>query len=619
MSYLPIEHHGLIGDMHTAALVGVNGCIDWLCLPRFDSPSVFAAILDDEKGGSFAIHPRARNATHKQFYLPETNVLITRFFTEDGAAELMDFMPVGLGSEDVRRHALIRRVTAVRGQLRMRMTCQPAFDYARRGHTVHMCEGGVRFEASPLVLGLASDVPLTRVANGVAADFELAEGKSAHFILRMMDDEEGPGDLPTTRYAEDVFEITVAFWRAWIGKSAYQGRWREMVERSLLTLKLLTYLPTGAIIASPTTSLPEAAGGSRNWDYRYTWVRDSAFTVYALLRLGFHEEAHEYMSFLRKVSEHVEPKGTLHVLYSITGELADAEQTLDHLSGHRGSRPVRIGNDARDQLQLDIYGELIDSIYLYDKWGSPISHDTWRSVTALVEWVVDNWHRDDHGIWETRGGRRPFVSSKLMCWVALDRALRIAEHRSFPCDTARWMRTRDEIYNEIMTKGWDAEQRSFLMSYGHPALDASSLLMSLTMFLAPNDPRMLGTIDAIMQPPHTNGLLTNSLLLRYDVADAPDGLSGQEGTFNMCTFWLVEALTRAGRFRPELLDRARLIFERMLGFANHVGLYSEQTGFSGEALGNFPQGFTHLSLISAAYNLDRTLDLGTKRRPPAHR
>lgn len=624
MTYLPIENHALIGDMHTAALVGVDGCIDWLCLPHFDSPSVFGAILDDEKGGRFAIHPSAKDATHKQFYLPETNVLITRFFTADGAAELMDFMPVGLdngrgaGETGTRHHAIVRRVTAVRGRMAMHAVCQPAFDYARSGHRVHMCEGGVRFESSSLVLGLSADVPLTEAGDAVVADFELPEGKSAHFVLRVLDGDEGAGKPATELDTEDAFDRTVAFWRAWIGKSTYQGRWREIVERSLLTLKLLTYLPTGAIVAAPTTSLPEAAGEGRNWDYRYTWVRDSAFTVYSLLRLGFHEEAHAYMSFLRTVSEHAEPKGSLHVLYSIHGEQADAERTLDHLSGHRGSRPVRIGNDARDQLQTDIYGELIDSIYLYDKWGSPISHETWQSVSALVEWVIQNWQRDDHGIWEVRGGRRPFVSSKLMCWVALDRALRIAAHRSFPCDAARWTRTRDHIYDDIMTKGWDPKQRSFVMSYGNPALDASALLMSLTMFMAPNDPRMLGTIDAIMQPPHANGLLTNSLLLRYDVADAPDGLSGQEGTFNLCTFWLVEALTRAGRYRPELLDRARLIFERMLGFANHVGLYSEQIGFRGEALGNFPQAFTHLALISAAYNLDRTLNLGTRRRPPAH-
>jgi GH15 family glucan-1,4-alpha-glucosidase len=618
MPYLPIENHALIGDMHTAALVGVNGCIDWLCLPQFDSPSIFASILDDEKGGSFAIHPRIRDAAHKQFYLPETNVLITRFFTEDGSAELMDFMPVGLDDKDPRRHAVIRRVTGVRGQMRMRMTCLPAFDYARRTHTVHLCDGGVRFESSSQTVCLATDIALTQVADGVTADFELSEGKSAHFILRLLDRDERVDDLSACRYTDDVFDATVAYWRAWISKSEYQGRWREIVERSLLALKLLTFAPTGAIIAAPTTSLPEAAGGGRNWDYRYTWVRDAAFTVYALLRLGFREEAHQFTAFLRSISEEVEPKGSLHVMYSVDGGHAAAEQTLDHLSGHRGSRPVRIGNDARDQLQLDIYGELIDSIYLDDRWGAPISYDSWRSVTALVEFVVENWQRDDHGIWEVRGGRRQFVSSKVMCWVALDRALRMAAHRSFPCDVSRWMQTRDRIYDDIMTKGWDADQQSFVMSYGNPALDASTLLMSLTMFLAPNDPRMVGTINAIMQPPQANGLLTNSLLLRYDVADAPDGLSGQEGTFNMCTFWLVEALTRAGRFDPELLDRARLIFERMLGFANHVGLYGEQIGFRGEALGNFPQAFTHLSLISAAYNLDRTLNLGTKRHPPSH-
>jgi len=613
MSYLPIEHHGLIGDMHTAALVGVDGGIDWLCLPQFDSPSVFAALIDDERGGAFTIQPATSDYTQKQFYFPDTNVLVTRFFTANGSAELMDFMPVGRNGDRARKHAVLRRVTAVRGSPPMRLVCAPAFDYARQQHATRTCRGGVRFETAALTLGLASDVPLGVAGAAAVADFTLEEGRHAHFALRVVDADEEAGEPPTRERVDAAFADTVTFWRAWIAKSTYAGRWREIVERSLLTLKLLTFQPTGAIIAAPTTSLPEAAGGGRNWDYRYTWVRDSAFTVYALLRLGFHEEAHAYMSFLRRVSEHAEPKGSLHVMYTVDGALADAERTLDHLAGHRGSRPVRIGNGARNQLQLDIYGELIDSIYLYDKWGSPISHETWRTVSALVEWVSANWQRDDHGIWEVRGGRRPFVSSKVMCWVALDRALRIAAQRSFPCDSAAWTRTRNEIYEDVMAKGWDPGQRAFVMSYGHSALDASALLMSLTRFMAPNDPQMLATIEAIMAPPHANGLLTNNLLLRYDVADAPDGLPDEEGTFNMCTFWLVEALTRAGRFRPELLERARLIFERMLGFANHVGLYSEQIGFRGDALGNFPQGFTHLSLISAAYNLDRAISRRTMR------
>jgi GH15 family glucan-1,4-alpha-glucosidase len=359
-------------------------------------------------------------------------------------------------------------------------------------------------------------------------------------------------------------------------------------------------------------------GGERNWDYRYSWIRDSAFVLYSFLRMGYHEEAHQYMSFLDGVTAAPDFDGELRVMYGIDGRSNLPEETLEHLDGYKGSRPVRIGNGAFDQLQLDIYGELIDSIYLYDKWGTPISHETWVTVTALVEWVAANWAREDHGIWEVRGPLRHFVSSKLMCWVALDRGLRMARRRSLPCPVQRWTSVRDAIHRDIMARGWDAERETFVMAYGDHALDAANLLMSLTMFLAPSDPRMLGTLEAIMQSPKAGGLFSNSLVLRYDVAAVDDGLSGEEGTFNICTFWLVEALTRAGRYRPDLLERARLVFERMLGFANHLGLYAEETGSRGEALGNFPQAFTHLSLISAAYNLDRTLDLGTRRPPLSH-
>ncbi len=616
--YRPIEDYALIGDMHTAALVGRDGSIDWLCLPHFDSPSVFGAILDHRKAGSFRIHPAIDEVSCKQFYWPETNVLITRFLTEQGSAEITDFMPVGRARTSARHHEIIRRVTSVHGRLPIRMACRPAFDYARAPHAVRLVPGGARFESGGLVLGLASDVALEHDGDAVVASFDLPEGESAHFVLRVLGDDDGAGAEPSAEYVERAFTRTVDYWREWIGRCRYQGRWRETVHRSLLTLKLLTFEPTGAIVAAPTCSLPEGLGGERNWDYRYSWIRDSAFVLYSFLRMGYHEEAHRYMGFLHSVTEGPQFDGSLRVMYGIDGRSDLREATLDHLDGYRGSRPVRVGNGAFDQLQLDIYGELIDAIYLYDKWGTPISHDTWVTVTALINWVIANWSRKDHGIWEVRGPLRHFVSSKLMCWVAIDRGLRMARRRSLPCPADRWTAARDEIYREVMAEGWDEGRRAFMMSYGDHALDAANLLMSLTMFLAPNDPRMLGTIDAIMRSPKEGGLFSNSLVLRYDVSAVDDGLSGEEGTFNICTFWLVEALTRAGRYRPDLLERGRLVFERMLGFANHVGLYAEETGARGEALGNFPQAFTHLSLISAAYNLDRTLDLGTRRPPLSH-
>jgi len=618
-SYRPIEDYALIGDLHTAALVGRDGAIDWLCLPHFDSPSVFGAILDHEKAGTFRICPTVDEVSQKQFYWPETNVLITRFLADAGSAEITDFMPVGRARTDARQHELVRRVTSVHGRLPMRLVCRPAFNYARTPHTVEITAHGARFISDGLVLGLASDVPLTLDGDAAVAAFDLADGESAHFVLRVLSGEWGAGAEPTAEYVERAFTRTVDYWRAWIGRCHYQGRWRETVHRSLLTLKLLTFEPTGAIVAAPTCSLPEGVGGERNWDYRYSWIRDSAFVLYSFLRMGYHEEAHRYMAFLDSVTRGTGFDGSLRVMYGIDGRSRLDEVTLDHLDGYKGSRPVRIGNGAFDQLQLDIYGELIDAIYLYDKWGTPISHDTWTTVSALVNWVAANWTRKDHGIWEVRGPLRHFVSSKLMCWVALDRGLRIARRRSFPCPVERWTTVRDEIYREVMAEGWNETRQAFMMSYGDHALDAANLLMSLTMFVAPNDPRMLGTIEAIMRAPKDGGLFANSLVLRYDVSAVDDGLSGEEGTFNICTFWLVEALTRAGRYRPDLLERGRLVFERMLGFANHVGLYAEETGARGEALGNFPQAFTHLSLISAAYNLDRTLDRGTRRPPAAHR
>jgi GH15 family glucan-1,4-alpha-glucosidase len=399
----------------------------------------------------------------------------------------------------------------------------------------------------------------------------------------------------------------VDYWRRWIAKCTYTGRWREVVHRSALALKLLTYEPTGAIVAAPTCSLPEGVGGERNWDYRFTWIRDAAFTLYGLMRIGFTQEAAQFMRWIEARCHELNTDGSLQIMYGIDGRHTLTEETLEHLDGYKGSRPVRVGNEAYNQLQLDIYGELMDSVYLYNKYGSPISYDLWANLRQLVNWVCDNWQRKDEGVWEVRGGQQHFLYSKLMCWVALDRGLRLADKRSFPADRDRWLKVRDQIYEEIMTKGWNPKREAFVQHYGSDSLDAANLMMPLVFFLSPTDPRMLSTLNAINSPPEKGGLVSNSLVYRYNVEETADGLQGEEGTFNICTFWLVEALTRAGRDNRARLDEARLMFEQMLGYANHLGLYAEETGSRGEALGNFPQAFTHLALISAAFNLDRAL------------
>jgi GH15 family glucan-1,4-alpha-glucosidase len=593
--------------MRTAALVGMDGSIDWLCLPHFDSPSVFAALLDDRKGGRFKIAPADENFRHKQFYWPDTAILVTRFLHEEGVGEIEDYMPVP--REGGMPEGLVRRVRVVRGRVPFHLECRPAFDYARAAHETHLTSHGVRFDGPELSLGLAAPVPLQRAGDGVVADFVLAEGEKAAFVLSRLGADDRLCPCPGIEEAEEVFRDTVAFWRRWVARCTYTGRWREVVLRSALTLKLLSFEPTGAIVAAPTCSLPEAIGGPRNWDYRYTWIRDAAFTLYGLLRIGFTEEAARFWGWLRDRWQDPESSGTgpLQLMYGIDGRADLPEETLDHLEGYQGSRPVRIGNGASRQLQLDIYGELLDAVYLHNKYVEPVSYDGWTRLRRLVDWLCSHWTREDEGIWEVRGGRRQFVYSKLMSWVALDRALRLADKRSFPADRARWLKVRDEIYEEVMTQGWNPERQTFVQAYGSEALDASGLLMPLVFFMAPSDPRMLSTVDAIRRPLAAGGLAADGLVYRYDPAVAPDGLSGREGTFNMCSFWLVEALTRAGRTDPARLEEARLLFEQMLGYANHLGLYAEQTGESGEALGNFPQAFTHLALISAAFNLDRAL------------
>jgi len=529
-------------------------------------------------------------------------VLITRFLSADGVGEIIDYMPIA-GFD-----GLIRTVKVVRGAMQFRMECHPAFNYARDSHTTEIVAGGVKFHSRHLHLGLGSQLPLGRMRKGVAAEFTLQEGESTSFSLQGLKSARDEQEIGLkNQECGQLFHQTIDYWRNWISKCTYRGRWREMVNRSALVLKLLTYEPTGAIIAAPTCSLPESLGGQRNWDYRYAWIRDAAFTVYSLLRIGFRDEAMQFVAFLDARCHEMDPHGSLQVVYGIDGRHELREEILD-LDGYRGSRPVRIGNAAVDQLQLDINGELLDSLYLFNKHGAPISYDLWVYLRRIANWVCDNWEKKDHAIWEVRGVPRNFVYSKVMCWVAVDRALRLASKRSFPADWRRWMRTRDKIYETVMKRGWNAKRQAFVQAYDGSALDASCLRMPLVFFTGPNDPRMLQTIDAINKAPREGGLVSDGLVFRYDLDKTRDGVSGTEGTFNLCSFWLVEALTRASHADPTRLQDARLLFEQMLGYANHLGLYAEQLGHRGEALGNFPQALTHLALISAAYNLDQYLD-----------
>jgi len=494
--------------------------------------------------------------------------------------------------------------------VRISVACRPAFNYGRQIHETLIDANGAIFKSGNLRLALSTAAPLRDDGQGgVTAEFMLTEGESQVFVV-LGDDcaEGGVPRPPSEKDAEELLQRTVTFWQDWLSACTYHGRWQDHVHRSALALKLLTFEPTGAIIAAPTTSLPEVIGGARNWDYRYTWIRDAAFTVYAFLRIGFTYEA---AAFMRWIEDHASKNVPLNkpggVVFTIAGDNKLPEQTLDHWEGYRGSGPVRIGNDAVLQFQGDIYGELMDAFYLANKYVSPTSYDAWVKIRSRLEWICENWQRPDAGIWEMRNRQEHFVYSKIMNWVALDRGLRLADKRALPADRAKWMSERDRIYEEVMTLGWNEKRHAFTQYYGSDDLDASLLIMPLVFFMAPNDPRMLKTISAILENPRNGGLVSDSLVYRYPPQPRIDGLPGEEGTFNMCSFWLVEALTRAGLAFPEKLDQARLLFERVLGYANHLGLYSEQTGSQGEALGNFPQAFTHLALISAAFNLDRML------------
>ena len=591
MGYLPIEDHGIIGDLHTAALVSTDGTIDWLCLPRFDAPSVFASILDDERGGHFSLRPVEYVQSH-QLYLPDTNVLLTRFLSPEGVAEVLDFMPI----EDKHgtRHDLVRDVRVIRGRMTIEVDCRPAFDYARQEHTIEFVKGGVIFRGAGMALNLASEVPLEEgPANGAFASFTLDAGESASFVLHQLKGDEGPREALKSAVCQDLLQLTLDYWRRWISKSTYHGRWRDMVNRSVLVLKLMVYDPTGALVAAPTMGLPETIGGERNWDYRYTRMRDAAFTMYVLNRVGFEDEAHKFMGWIQDRCQG--SGGLLQPLYGIDGRAELHEEELTHLSGYRDSRPVLLGNGAYDQLQLDLYGAVLDAAYLHNRYGAPLNYDVWQSLRTILNWLSDNWRLPDAGMWGIRGDREHFVSSKVLSWVAFHRAVLLAYQRGLPAEVGRWIEQQDAIYEEVMEKGWNPEKQSFVQHYGSDALDAALLLMPVVKFVGPTDPRWLATMDRIQKE-----LTYDALVDRYEAAD--DGSSGRESTFSVCSFWLVECLTSAGR-----LEEARLALEKMFSYANHLGLYAEEIGPSGEALGNFPQAFTHLSLITAAVRLDRAL------------
>lgn len=596
MGFQAIENYGVIGNMQSIALVGMNGSIDFLCYPEFDSPTVFAALLDDKKGGCFQIHPQLTNTRVRQLYLPDTNILLTRFLAEEGVAELIDYMPIE--KDGKQPNEIVRTVSVIRGTVHFELRCSPRFNYGSSIHRTQMSECCARFFPTDNIcppMGLYSNLPLAEQAQDVTSDFSLQAGATATFVLGELRPQ---GQRPETEHAGQRFQQTARFWKTWIAKSNYKGRWREMVHRSALMLKLLVNRRHGSLIAAPTFSLPESIGGVRNWDYRYTWLRDAAFTLDALIRLGFVEEAEAFINWLKERLSNDAERGPLQVMYGIDGRQKLDEIALDHLSGYENSRPVRIGNAAYQQLQLDIYGEMLDAVYLANKYGDSISYAGWQNVQRILKWLGKNWQRPDEGIWEVRGGAKEFLHSRVMCWVAFDRALRLAQKRSLPGPLDVWLRTRDEIRMDIFTNFWDDELKSFVQAKGAKDLDASVLLMPMMRFISPVDPMWLSTMKAIEER-----LIEDTLVYRYNAERTHvDGLPGREGSFTACSFWFVECLARAGN-----VEKAQLLFEKLLGYANHLGLYSEELGSDGRHLGNFPQAFTHLSLISAATYLDRTL------------
>jgi GH15 family glucan-1,4-alpha-glucosidase len=600
--YPPIADHGLVGDLQTAALVSSQGVVDWFAAPRFDSPSIFAALLDHDKGGYFRLAPDTPDGSRKQLYYPDTAVLVTRFMSPDGVGEVLDCMDPA-GSETVTdRHTLVRAIRAVRGTVRFTLECRPRFDYGRATHDLDPTPDGVLFRTLGTTAYLQATFPVERDANDAVGVVTLHAGETAAVAFTVCGPVGPPPPPMSVTQEEERLWGIVDFWQRWVRGSRYRGRWPDMVNRSAITLKLLTYAPTGAPVAAATMGLPEQVGGERNWDYRYTWVRDGSLSIRALLDLGFAEEATAFAHWLRNrlLAEREQGfKEALRIMYRVDGEPILTEEILEHFEGYRGSYPVRVGNAAADQLQLDIYGEALYGLSEGEAVGMQADYQGWKAVADGLDWLCDSWDRPDEGIWETRGGRKDFTYSRVMCWAAFDRGLRMAAELRRPADTVRWTGARDAILEQVMARGWSDTDKAFVQHYGQGApLDASLLLMPRVGFVSPRDPTWLSTLDAMDRT-----LVSDSLVYRYDPAASPDGLRGSEGTFSLCTFLYVDALARAGRLRP-----ARYTFEKMQTYANHVGLFAEEVGPSGEQLGNFPQAFTHLSLIIAATTLDEALD-----------
>ncbi|HJP62553.1 MAG TPA: glycoside hydrolase family 15 protein [Mucilaginibacter sp.] len=594
--YQPIENYGIIGNMQTAALVSRSGSIDFMCFPRFDSPTIFAALLDCRKGGFFSIEPQMDGLQTKQLYLPSTAVLITRFFSADGIIEVTDYMPISDGPERA-PDAIVRKVKAIRGSINLKMHCVPRFDYAAAKHTA-MCEKSeITFTSvkdGDVRLRLMADIELELKGLDGYAEFTLGESETAHFVLEIADSKKKRKVRHPDRFTKQSYQQTINAWRQWAAKSTYRGHYSELIMRSAITLKLMTSAEFGSVVASPTFGIPETLQGDRNWDYRYTWIRDAAFTMYAFLSLGFYEEATQFMEWISGLCR----EEGLKLLYRIDGTKSGEEKHLKHLRGYKASSPVRIGNGAATQFQLDIFGELIDTIYIYDKSYKPITYDFWTLLQKQIEEVVKHWKQPDHGIWEIRGEKKEFLHSRLMCWVGMDRAIKIARHRSFPYPEADWLTVRDEIFNDIYYGFWNTELKAWVQHKGSRHVDASALLMPLTHFVTPMEERWVSTMAAIEKH-----LKLDVLIYRYhNELEHNDGMSGEEGTFNLCSFWYVEALAKSQR-----LEEAVESFEKMIGYSNHLGLFSEEISKKGEHLGNFPQAFTHLALISAALELNKQL------------
>lgn len=597
--YHPIEAYAMIGDLHTIALVSRQGSIDWCCLPRFDAPSVFGALLDAQSGGYFRVAPASLDGVRcLQVYVPETAILVTRFLSSTGVAELTDFLPITSSKRSSHRRLLVRSLKVIRGSLAFAMSCQPAFDYASAPHTVTIQNHAALFHSPNGVLGLSTSIPLeASEQGGVQARFTLPAGQSARFFLEYLPDEGTVTARASDARYYDLLDQTLAFWRGWLAQCRYEGRWREMVHRSAITLKLLTYAPTGALVAAPTTSLPRVLGGGSTWDYRYTWLRDASFTIYALQTLGFTQEAEAFMDWLNVHCHERGRRGMLSPIHRIEGNDTLAERELTHLQGYQASRPVRIGNAAATLFQTDSYGGLMDAVYLFNRYAS-ISYDLWQHLRTQLTWLEQHWQEPDAGMWEDRGTPRPYVHSRVMSWVAFDRAARLARQRGFPAPFGTWKQLSAQIYEQVMTQGWSERRQSFVQAYGSQELDASALLMIPFKFAGPTDPRMEQTVKRIQAE-----LATDALVARSSAPEAKRDTGYAEETFSAGGFWLVENLARMRR-----LDEARLLLEKLLTYSSPVGLYAEMIGPSGEALGNYPSAFTHLSLITACIRLNQSLD-----------